>query len=147
MAAAHATQGSEGFTLIEGMVALLVFTVGALGLLTMIYTSHQGVSTAEDLTHATTLARSKLDELVRLDYDDTTLNAGTHPEGSYNINEIGDDVTTSTYGASDGLYARSWDVVVPDASEDFKTIAVQVRWWDKNYDSWREVVLRGGKGR
>jgi len=135
-----------GFTLVEGMVALMVFTIGALGLLTMIYTSHQGVTTAENLTHATALSRSKLDELLRLPYDNAALDVGNHEEGVYNVDQTGAAVTTSNFGDDDGLYARSWDVQRPDSSEDFKTIAVRVRWWDKNYDLERSVVLRGGKG-
>lgn len=134
-----------GFTLIEAMIAMLVFTVGALGLLTMIYTSHQGVSTAENITHATALARSKLDELVRLQYDDANLDVGTHNEGVNNVDETG-TATAAAFGADDGSYARSWDVAIPDANEEFKTIAVTVLWWDGNYDTWRDVVLNGGKG-
>jgi hypothetical protein len=128
------------------MISLMVFTIGALGLLTMIYSSHQGVTTAEDLTHATALARSKLDELLRLPYDHTDLDtANTHEEAT-NIDATGAAVSGSGFGDDDGNYARSWDVLQPDSGEDFKTIAVRVRWWDKNYDLERDVVLRGGKG-
>lgn len=134
-----------GFTLVEAMVALMVFTVGALGLLTMTYSSHQGVTTAEDVTNATALARSKLDELVRLAYNDTNLDAGGHDDGTTNMDETGTP-TAGVFGADDGNFARSWDVAIPDANEQFKTIAVRVRWWDKNYNTERDVVLRGGRG-
>ena len=134
-----------GFTLVEAMIALLVFTVGALGLLTMTYSSHQGITAAEDVTNATALARSKLDELVRLPYADTNLDVGSHDDGTTNLDETGAPAA-GAFGADDGDFARSWDVAIPDSNEQFKTIAVRVRWWDKNYDTERDVVLRGGRG-
>ena len=82
---------------------------------------------------------------MRLPYDDTNLTDGVHNDGTTNMDETGAPAS-GTFGANDGDFARSWTVNTPDANEDFKTIAVRVRWWDKNYDTERDVILRGGKG-
>lgn len=141
----HRLHAQAGFTLIEATIATLVFTIGALGLLTMIYSSHQGVSAAESLTHATALARSRLDQLARLPYDDPLLTIGNHNDGANNLDETGSAVGTSNFGDNDGLYARSWSVNEPVGGLGFKTILVRVRWWDKSYRLERDVVLTGGK--
>ncbi len=142
----------RGTTLIEVMVSLVVFSVGALGLLTLIYTSHRGVTAAEKITQATALARGKLDELVRLPYDqaDLALNAedctscdqcATHEDGTKNLKS--DGTAAGNYFSDDGWFARCWNVEEPIAN--FKTIAVRARWWDHNYKRSREVVMQGGR--
>ena len=151
----------RGSTLIEVMVSLIVFTVGALGLLTLIYTSHQGVTAAKKMTHATALAGTKLDELVRLPYDDAALSlnaedcdscddCSTHEDGAKNLAPDGTTTspngnTTGDYLDNDGWFARCWNVEKPDSNVELKTITVRVRWWDKNYKRPGQVVIRGGR--
>lgn len=142
----------RGTTLIEVMISLVVFSVGALGLLTLIYTSHQGVTAAEKITHATALARGKLDELVRLPYDDADLalnaegcnscnDCATHEDGTKNLKSDGS--VAGDYYSDDTWFARCWNVEEP--TTNLKTIAVRVRWWDHNYKQSREVVMQGAR--
>jgi type II secretory pathway pseudopilin PulG len=141
----HRHGAEAGFSLIELMLAMFVFEVGALGLLALIYSSMEGVSSSRDLTHATNLARSKLDELVRLPYDDSALSAGTHDDGTLNLDATGAPVTGSDIGDDDGYYERKWTVATPVSGVGLKSITVRVRWWDKVKKRWRQVELAGGR--
>lgn len=133
-------KSERGFSLIEVALASFVFTVGALGLVALIYTSMEGVSVAGDVTRGTALARGKLDTLVQLPPDHADLTAGPHTDAN---NVDGAGVASSALGTNDGDFARSWEVI--DATPAFKTITVTVRWWDVEKKMERTVVVLGGK--
>lgn len=121
-----ARRNERGFSLLEVMASAFIFTVGALGLLTMFVSSTHSMTISERLTQATVLARGKLNELSRLPYDDVASGAE-----STNIDENGTAKGDYGYGAdSDGYYARSWVVTQPDSTIPFKLIEVHVRWRD-----------------
>ncbi|MBI5510365.1 MAG: prepilin-type N-terminal cleavage/methylation domain-containing protein [Deltaproteobacteria bacterium] len=144
---------AAGFSLIEAMVASFVFAVGALGLLGMMISSANGITTASKTTQATALARAKLDELVRLPYDHGDLNVGVQPDGLKNLGPSGtsfapEGTATGDWETHDGWFARSWAVEEVTAGA-FKRVTVTVKWWDKSakasVGSWRSVTLAGGK--
>lgn len=140
-------RGQAGHTLIEVMVASGVFLVGALGLLRLVISSGEGLQVSSRLTQASSLARTKLDELGNLDYE--LLVDGDYTEGANNIGPAGTPYTseggaTGAYGSTDGWFERSWNIAT-DPGLAYKTITVQVRWYDHPAKRWRSVSLIGGK--
>ncbi|MBI3180278.1 MAG: prepilin-type N-terminal cleavage/methylation domain-containing protein [Deltaproteobacteria bacterium] len=142
------SKNERGFSLIELMVASMLFLVGALGLLRLMYSSSEGVTVAQKLTQATQLARTKLDELVMLPYDDAALAIGAvHEDGVKNLGPAGTSYTpsggaTGDFGGKDGWFARSWEVTEPVAG--LKVITITVKWWDGPMRTFRQVHLVGG---
>jgi len=152
-----ARRRSRGHTLIEVSIAAGLLTFGALGLVPLLVTGNQGLTSSSMIIQATALADSKLTELVTMDYASTALAAGSYTEAT-NLSLTGvplnpDGTATGAYGcgsSSDGRFARSWtiaDVQVPTGSLNAKEIAVTVCWWDKISKSTHSVVSTGGVAR
>jgi len=76
----HLTINNEGFTLVELMLALVVFAVGVLAVAQMQLTSMRYNTQAQQMSEATMLAQGKMDELMALGYGDTALDVGTVSE-------------------------------------------------------------------
>ncbi|BCS97154.1 hypothetical protein DSLASN_27860 [Desulfoluna limicola] len=84
----------EGFTLIEVMVALVIFAFGILAVLGMQVTSIRGGYQSQNLTEAASAGANKIEELIAMDYD--PLDDGTETvAGKYSLNW---DVTENTSG-------------------------------------------------
>ncbi len=64
----------NGFTLIEVMVAILVLSIGILGVTMMLTGSISSNSKADVITTTTTLAADQIEYLMSLDYNDPLLN-------------------------------------------------------------------------
>ena len=69
-----AQDNQKGFTLIEVMIAMLILSLGILGVLKMQVTAVKGNSFSIGLTEAATFAQNKVEELAALVYDDVDLN-------------------------------------------------------------------------
>ncbi len=113
-----------GFSLIEVMLSVFIFTVGMLALVRLQSFVIQGSRDAQDVDLATNITAAKLEDLMLLDFD--LLVAGS--EG-YNYD-----------GSSGGSYfTTSWTV----SGTDLKTVVVTTTWSDR-FDSLRRdrrVVL------
>jgi type IV pilus assembly protein PilV len=92
----------KGFTLSEALVAIVVLSLGLLGLERMHIAAIQVNTIASRLTQATTLAQDKAEYLMALSYDDAKLADTTEntPQG----------------------YTISWKVVTDSPSKGIKTI-------------------------
>lgn len=95
----------EGFSLIEVMMSLLVFTIGMLMLVPMMVLSIQGNEYASKATYASQLAQAKIEELK-----------------NRNVIYSSQDVV--------GLMTRSW--TVEDESSSLKKLTVSVTWVDQD---------------
>jgi len=151
----RARGGERGTTLIEVMIALGVLSVGALALVRLTVASAEGAGVSSRLTYATILARSKLDELVRLNPTDAALTDGTHDEpGGQNLGPTGrpykpSGAPTGAFDSDDGWYARSWTVTdqtidATSVAPDYKRIVVEVSWYDGSVKRRRQVTVVGG---
>lgn len=67
----------QGFTLIEVLIAITVFSIGILAVALMQSHSTSTNARAMAITHATTLAAEKVEELQGLDYTNADLNPTT----------------------------------------------------------------------
>ncbi len=124
--------GDSGFSLIEVMIAIMVFAVGALAVATMQGTSINGNSLGRQYTEATTLAMTELETLSALPWPNTLL---TDTDGNdvaglgYGIDtEAGNDPDHKTV---DGVYTIFWNVADNEFVNDTKTVAMYVTWQEK----------------
>jgi Tfp pilus assembly protein PilV len=66
-------ENPDGFTLLEAMIALLVFTVGILGMISLQTTSVNSNTLAEDIQINTITAMAQIEELMATDFLDQRL--------------------------------------------------------------------------
>ncbi len=102
----------RGFSLIEVLISLTILSVGLLAVARMQITSIKGNFSSGNVTNATVLAQSKLEELKRVSYTDSNLMSGQHGEGTI----------------SGSIFSMFYDVA--DITSTMKAITVTVRWTD-----------------
>ncbi len=106
-------QNENGFSLLELMMGLLFLAVGLLSIGAMQVVAIQGNSFSKDLTKATMLAQTKLEELKRLGFNDSNLSSGDHNEGS----------------VAGSIFSRNYRV--QDTTSTMKSLTVTVQWTDR----------------
>ena len=74
----------NGFSLLEVLVALLLSAVGILAIGGLQIGSIKGNSFSQEVTQATVLSQDRLEELRKMDFDDSNLSIGHHDEGVLN---------------------------------------------------------------
>lgn len=129
----------DGFTLIEVLVALVIFTIGILAANVMQITSIKGNSQANSITESTYWGADRIERLLSLDYDapdlDDTDSDGTDEDGDADgIDDDGgnfglDDEDANADGSfvsPDNLYSIFWNVAVDHPFLGVKTINVIV---------------------
>ena len=109
---------SDGFTLIEILVALIILSVSLLALAGLMVTTTKNNSFGGHMTEAATFAQDKLEELRAIRWE--------------NISEGG---STDQKGGSTGInYTRNWNVAT---SGVLKTITISINWQDRTNHSIR----------
>ena len=111
----------KGFTLSEVLVALVVLSLGLLGLERMQIAAIQANTIASRLTQATTLAQDRIELLMAMPYNDSTL-VDTTPVGAF---------TSYTDPNPPQGYTISWEVDTNAPSAGIKTINIYVTWKNK----------------
>ena len=101
-----------GFSLIEVLISLTILSVGLLAVAGMQVTSIKGNFFSGNVTNATVLAQSKLEDLKNLSYTDSNLTNGQHSMGTL----------------SGSIFFVFYDVV--DITSTMKAITVTVQWKD-----------------
>lgn len=110
----------QGFTLIEILIALTIFSVGMLAVGAMQVSSIKVNSTANKITKRMTRAQDKLEELMSLPYNDPWLqDLGDPPSGLDSAGNIHEETT------SDG-YTISWTVTNDSPVSNAKLVTVTV---------------------
>lgn len=136
----------QGFSLIEVLIALVVFSVGILAVASMQITSTGGNAKARYISEATNWGMDKMEDLLSRSYDDSALSdnngdgtgqdsnkngiddddEGTHVDGVANFG-LGDNTATAADGTStEGKYTIYWNVAVDQPIPNTKTIRVIV---------------------
>ncbi len=146
--------GNKGFTLIEALIALTVFAIGVLAVISMQTTATSGNARARYLSEATSWAVDRMEIILNLDYDSSLLedppatgpgtNArtdGVDNDGDSSIDEAdenytiydtsSDQVDNDNDGATDedseyGSYTVQWRVTGNSPVTNTKTIRVMV---------------------
>ena len=91
--------GNRGFTIIEVMVALVIFTFGILGVYAMQISSINGNAAARKRTEAVSWAANQMEILIKTPYAATGNNQIT--QGIYNIQWTVAEIDINNDGAND----------------------------------------------
>ena len=97
----------RGFTLVEVLIAMFIFTIGILAVATMQIAAMTGNSSADHATARVVNAQQKLEQLFALPFDDPLLEAAGNPPGTDS------DGNTHQETTADGYTVR-WDVTDND---------------------------------
>jgi len=109
------TLDERGFTFVEVLIVIAIFSIGVLAVATMQVTSINVNASARMSGEATALAANQLEALMMVDYGHDDLNPAKNPEHEF----------------VEGAYTVSWIVtdsdIDSDGNNDSKTILVTVR--------------------
>lgn len=103
----------RGFTLVEIMVAICVFSIGMLAVASMQVSGTQGTASAKWNTGAAVWASDQVEKIISLPYDHADLTNGAHA------------------GVTEDQYAISWNVQDNWLVNNTKMITVTVAWDDR----------------
>lgn len=132
----HADKES-GFTLLEVLIALVIFAVGILGAASMQISSIQGNSHGRQVSEASGILSDRIETLITLDYDDPALEDVDGDGTDQDLNGDGVDDDGGNFGLDDlanpdsgpinvGNYVIWWNIAVNHPLRDTKTIRVIV---------------------
>jgi type IV pilus assembly protein PilV len=102
---------SSGFTLLEILIALIIFSIGILALTSLTVTATRTGSYGARMTEAVTFAQDKLEELKTNSWDKVVSGA---------------DQETGPTGIN---YARNWKVLEKE-TRNLKTVSITIEWND-----------------
>jgi prepilin-type N-terminal cleavage/methylation domain-containing protein len=133
--------GQEGFTLVEALVAIVIFAIGIIGCYTMQMNSIGSSIQANTMTTSSTWATYAIENLLALEYDnnllknssgnavdgrvdlDDTNKAGDTPDGYWQVRKAG---KVEQAADADALYTIYWNVVDDYPLTNTKQIRVNV---------------------
>lgn len=110
-------KGTEGFTLLEVLLAVSIFALGILAVASMQLTSIRGNAFGNEMTTATFLAQAQLERMKSV-ADVSTLATGG------DANSIDENENSGVSGA---IYNRSWTVAAGPSTES-RQVTVAVNW-------------------
>jgi prepilin-type N-terminal cleavage/methylation domain-containing protein len=132
---------NEGLSLLEVLAAIAILSFGLLAVATMQGSSIKGNSQAIGTTEAITLAQDKVEELMRLSYNDADLTDTDNDGTSQDADDDGDDDDGDNFGLDDtagadrseanGRYTLYWNIAVDEPIANVKTIRIIVEWSDR----------------
>ena len=108
---------ATGFSIIECLIALSIFTIGILAVATLVLSSIGENGSARRITEATALAEARLEQLMALPYGDIVADQ-----------------------ESQGAYTVSWEVTEGAILAETKSITVTVSWRYRGKQ--RDVTVR-----
>jgi type IV pilus assembly protein PilV len=106
---------TEGFTLLEVMITVVIVAIGLLGLAGLQIAAIKGNSFGQQMSVASTLAQNQLEQLRQISYD--SLSDGSS-DGSDTYIDQANGVT----------YNRQWTAVTDMSHPDWLTLNVTVNW-------------------
>jgi len=131
---------NRGFTLIEIMIAMVIFVVGMLSVAAMQTSATKGNNTANRSTRAFTWCSDRMEVLMSLPYTDANLVGAPDPGTTYAPAQTADGIDNDYDGQIDevgesGVVTITWNVVdndgvtgVPPPPDNTKSITVTVFW-------------------
>ncbi len=119
---------TEGFTLIELAVAILVFALGIMGIMKMHSATIQSNNYSMQLTEAVNVAEDRLEILRGLDFSTSTMSVGAH--------------NTTTAWSRGIPYQVSYRVIDPGMARPTRSVALSVTWQEKNLNHRLDMDVR-----
>jgi type IV pilus modification protein PilV len=105
----------KGFTILEVMIALIVLSIGLLGLAALQLVAVKGNSFSSEMTYATMLAQQQAETLKSLPFSDANLDPNNNPH--------------TTVGSSKGVqYTVTWNVTDNTPDTNMKMVNLTVQW-------------------
>ena len=122
---------NNGFTLIEVLIAIAIFSIGILAVGAMQVSSVRGNAIARGVTEKVYLAGDRMEKLLVLPYTDALLAAGEHSEGMGSFTRETDGIDNDNNGQIDetgetGFISISWNITDDVPLTETKTIEVTV---------------------
>jgi len=122
---------SQGFTFIEVLIAMAIFSIGILGVAAMQTSSTRGNSAAGGVTSNLTWAADRVEELMALPYAHADLIAGNHSVAAGNLTAATDGIDNNSDGRIDeagetGNIAIQWIVTDDTPVRSTKTVQITV---------------------
>jgi prepilin-type N-terminal cleavage/methylation domain-containing protein len=108
---------AQGFSIIECLIALSIFTIGILAVATLVLSSITENASARRITEATALAEARLEQLMALPYADIVADQETQ-----------------------GAYTVIWEITEGAIIAETKSITVTVSWGYRGRQ--RDVTVR-----
>ncbi len=115
---------SEGFSLIEIILALFVLAIGILGYISLFGSSIRGTTFSRQYTQAVIIAQRQLDRLINSSYESVDLSPGIHGPTTYLENGFS---TNCTYIISDSNTSTTSNTTII-----YKKIQLDVAWNEDN---------------
>ena len=120
-------EGNKGFTLIEVMITMAIFSIGVLAVASMQYWSVRNTASGDIMTMAANLARSQMETLK------------SEPVVATLVNGSGPNNPIDADGSPGGIFTRTWVITNPLGGSGTRQIDVTVGW--SRYGRSRSVVL------
>lgn len=125
---AYGRGNNAGFTLIEVLIALAIFSIGILAVGGMQISAINGNACARSLTEVTTMAADRMEKLIQPASNDPALTAGV-----YTPSAVSDGIDNNRNGIIDepgetGNMAISWTITDNGVLANCKTIVVTITW-------------------
>jgi type IV pilus assembly protein PilV len=136
---------SQGFTLVELMIALFIFAIGILAVASMQGEAIKGNSFSDLMTVANTLAEAKMEDLMGLPPSHDDLRDNNSANNDHLLSMMDTDGHQETGldrdgNGGSGIFTRAWNVAKRDPADPNKvgcpadglmTIVVMVEWKDR----------------
>ncbi|MGD9824793.1 type IV pilus modification protein PilV [Desulfobacter sp.] len=120
------SHNDAGFSLIEVLVALMIFSVGILGVSMMQLWAIRGNSSANRLTEATVFGSDQIEQMLSWDYNDDRLKSTNN--NTYTLSDGSGTIADGDQADSDNFCHAYWQITDNTPVTDSKTIDVTVFW-------------------
>ena len=143
---------SEGFTLLEVMVALAIFSIGILGVAKLQLSATSGTSSSRGYTEASSLGQRQVEYLISLPYDNALLGDTNGDGTNQDVDNDGSDDDGGNFGLDNTaagadqtvtvntVYNLSWNVAVDEPASGTKKIRLIVQWQSSGF-AVRQIVF------
>jgi prepilin-type N-terminal cleavage/methylation domain-containing protein len=149
------SKNEQGFTLLEILIAMAIFSIGILGVAKMQMSATSGNASSRGWTEATTIGQQQLEKLMSLDYDNPLLldvnGDGTSQDADNDgADDGGNDFGLDETNAPDQnvtintVYNVFWNIAVDEPVTGSKKIRLIVRWRSSGFAT-KEIVFNSVK--
>lgn len=117
--------GQDGMSLVEVLVAIVLFSIGSLMAVTMTTTSLKANSNSHATDEGVNLGRKNMERLISLDYESTDLQ-DTTADGVAGL--LAADSANADHSLVGGRYLVAWNIAADEPVNGAKTLSVVVSW-------------------
>jgi len=115
----------KGFTIIEVLITMAIFSIGFLGIAKLQLSSVGGNRNAFQISEALSLAEGRMEQLISAPFNSLI---DTNNDGANGLNANTAGSADNTFTTADGRYSIFWNVADNFPGNNTKTIKVIVAW-------------------